>query len=244
MSTFFHKNLRAKIIRYLNSSSSDRKTIQEIIKYLTTHFYDTVIFGGMIRDLALFGAKGFNSDIDIVIDTDPTTLKEIIDARYKTKTNRFGGLKLLVEKQRLDIWPLCETWAIKQGYIKQNGIASLPNTTFFNYDAIVYHVTKKKLIYKKHYFEDISKRVLDINLEPNPNPQFMALKALRTLQGRDIAISLRLAIYITQHISQENLRIGDKKIFDEISQYVERTLSSEYFTPTQNSLPLPLPPSQ
>ena len=49
---------------------------------------DVYIFGGILRDLALFGKKGFNSDIDLVVEGDWTNLVPYL-LFLKAKKNKF-----------------------------------------------------------------------------------------------------------------------------------------------------------
>ena len=46
--------------------------ISEFIDFLDSSIYDgnIYLFGGIIRDLAMFGREGFKSDVDIVVDGD------------------------------------------------------------------------------------------------------------------------------------------------------------------------------
>jgi predicted nucleotidyltransferase len=77
---------------------------------------DVYLFGGVLRDLALYGKKGFKSDIDLVVEGDWSDLVSYID-HIGARKNKFGGYRLIVGEWPVDIWNAEETWAIKQGHV-------------------------------------------------------------------------------------------------------------------------------
>lgn len=139
---------------------------------------DIYLFGGILRDLALLGKRGFNSDIDLVVEGDWTHLAEHLE-RMGAHKNKFGGYRLDVAEWPIDIWNAKETWAIKQKIIPYQGVSSLIETTVLNWDAILMNWRTREFIYRKDYFEDINSGKLDIVLEKNPNPLGMAVRVFR-----------------------------------------------------------------
>lgn len=145
---------------------------------------DVYLFGGLLRDLALSGRKGFNSDIDLVVEGDWSHL--VTHLQYlKAHKNKFGGYRLTLGGWPIDIWNAKDTWAIKKGLIPYKGISSLINTTVLNWDAILMNWRTREFIYRKNYFEEIDSRTLDIVLEENPNPLGMAVRVFRHLCLKD-----------------------------------------------------------
>ena len=145
---------------------------------------DVYLFGGVLRDLALLGRKGFNSDIDLVVEGNWSHFVTYLESLNVDK-NKFGGYRLTVDGWPVDIWNAKETWAIKQGLVPYKGIASLTETTVLNWDAILMNWRTKNFVYRKNYFEEINSRVLDIVLEKNPNPLGMAVRVFRHLCLKD-----------------------------------------------------------
>lgn len=138
-----------------------------------------VLIGGMLRDLALFGNAQFRSDLDFVIDPrDPDLFHEHMSF-IGAKENRFGGYSLPSNKWQVDVWPLQKTWAHSAGHVTVKTFGDLRKVTFFDCDAIIYDVSKKKISAKAGYFERLRQRVLDVNLRPNPNPAGNAVRAFR-----------------------------------------------------------------
>lgn len=195
---------------------------------------DIYIFGGMLRDLTLFGVTGFTSDIDIVVDGDwdlayPKLMK------LGAIKNKFGGLRLCHGKVPIDIWLAKETWAVRNGYVSYGGVASLVETTVINWDAILMNWRTKSFIYRDNYFEDIDNRYIDIVLEYNPNPLGMFVRILRYILLKDArSISFSVAKYLyksANRYSYEDVREAEfssygascihKKIYE---TFKERTL--------------------
>ncbi len=139
---------------------------------------DIYLFGGIIRDLALFGPRAFNSDIDIVVDGDLTSLVPTLENHGAIK-NKFGGYRLYIENWPIDIWQASETWAIKSGFVNYEGISSLINTTVLNWDAILMNWRTENFIFGEKYFQELQSRSLKIILAKNPNPLGMLVRILR-----------------------------------------------------------------
>lgn len=172
----------------------------------------------MLRDLALTGSVGFSSDIDIVT-TAPEHVLESAIAGFSPKKNRFGGYRFVVQGCSYDIWRLENTWAVKQGFAKVESFKDLLNTTFFNLDAIAYHLSEKKILTNKDYFSSLQQGSLEINLEANPNPSGMASRALRIVQFKDIALSPGLSEYVIKYAKQGNLGRANNLVLDALKEF-------------------------
>lgn len=162
------------------------KSLAEFLNFITDALPDgdVYLFGGVLRDLALLGRKGFNSDIDIVVEGNWSNCVTYLESLGAHK-NKFGGYRLEVAGWPIDIWNAKETWAIKQGLVQYKGIVSLTETTVLNWDAILMNWRTRAFIYRKNYLESIKSRVLDIVLEKNPDPLGMVVRVLRHLCLKD-----------------------------------------------------------
>ena len=182
------------------------------------------IFGGVLRDLALLGRKGFNSDIDLVVEGDWSSFVKYL-TYLNAKKNKFGGYRLMVGKWPVDVWNAEETWAIKEGLIPYKGIASLTETTVLNWDAILMNWRSKKFIFRENYFEDINSRVIDVILEENPNPIGMAVRVFRNLYIKE-AMKIRESAlnYLTKTAKTYSFEIIRNS---EIQSYGEAVISKE-----------------
>lgn len=168
------------------SISYPSKSITEFLDFMTAAVPrgDVYLFGGVLRDLALLGQRGFNSDIDLVVEGDWDNCVDYLESLGARK-NKFGGYRLNVADWPVDIWNAKETWAIRQGFVQYKGIASLTETTVLNWDAILMNWRTQIFVHRKSYLEDIKTRVLDIVLAQNPNPLGMAVRVFRHLCTKD-----------------------------------------------------------
>jgi hypothetical protein len=157
---------------------------------------EVYIFGGVLRDLALLGRRGFNSDVDIVVEGELVHFSRYLEL-CGAKRNRFGGYRINVDGWPIDIWSAEETWAIRKGLVQYNGIGSLINTTVLNWDAILMNWRTKNFICGPKYLQSLRDRALDIVLEQNPNPLGMAVRVFRHLSLKDAkSISVTAVAYL------------------------------------------------
>lgn len=167
------------------------------------------LFGGLIRDVALYGKRGFASDIDVVIDGDWDVISDYLSGRG-AKRNRFGGFRFVFDGWPIDVWSAEETWAIKHGCIEYRGISSLTDTTILNWDSILMNWRTKNFIHPKTYFPQLVKRHLELVLEENPNPLGMAVRVFRHLCSKDASKvgpkALNYLCRISQSYSLESLQ--------------------------------------
>ena len=246
--------------------SSNYRGRGEILRMLPeiNKFGRVVVFGGILRDLHLFGNKNFCSDIDLVIDTKDLDGFHNHMISIGAKFNRYLGYRTKIGIWRVDIWPLQNTWAHREGYVEIKGFEDLLNTTFFGCDAILYDISNKNLVTKRGYFEEMSMKLLEINLLPNPNPLGNSVRAFRYAIDKNFIWSHGLSLYIAKRIDElgwsaliEHEWQSHKSIFikeldrhtfeKELSYYLSQRNNKSYFEVSckrirQLELPLqPLP---
>lgn len=134
-------------------------------------------FGGVLRDIALYGGSRFSSDVDLVYVGNKDYFLECIPER--AIKNRFGGYRFKSEKWDIDIWHVEDTWAFKSHRVEYRNILSLLDTTITNWDAILYSLYDGRVICKPDYFTDLSSGYLDVVLEDNPNKLGAVVRVLR-----------------------------------------------------------------
>lgn len=159
---------------------------------------DLVIFGGMVRDLFLFNITEFKSDIDLVTSASSREIFECIK-NFNPVRNKFGGYRLFHLGLPFDIWSLQDTWAIREGHVKGKTIEDLCKTTFFNCDAIIYDVFIERIHTCPGYRKSMLKKLLDINLKPNPSPQKMANKAIQMCMEKEFSLTIQLCQFVLEH---------------------------------------------
>lgn len=196
----FSNSLRQKVRRFLRSHQYNRREVLRFIEEAKC-FGDVAIFGGMLRDMAAFGRRGFSSDVDVVIRPFHSGGIESLAEKMDAKKNKFGGYRAKLGCWMVDFWNVEDTWAFSQGIVEGSGFKDLVRTTFFTTDAVVYELTSGKLHYSDEFLPHISNRVLDINLEHNPNQIGAVLRTFRSLVNRETVLAPRLYQYIMNCIS-------------------------------------------
>ena len=174
------KTAPALIDAELNKTKNGDETIVDFFSKNIDIFEDVVLFGWAIRDIFLFGEINPDSDLDFVVRCDKERLKKML-ASFNPVENKFGGFRFLFGQRQIDVWPLEETWAIKNGYSRKFGsvaagrpsasMMDLLNTTLFNVDSVYYRVNKGNLICSTFFLNGIRNNILKLNLEKNPSPQ-------------------------------------------------------------------------
>jgi hypothetical protein len=145
---------------------------------------DVYLFGGVLRDVALFGRRGFTSDIDLVVEGNWNHCVKYL-ASLGAHQNKFGGFRLQLAGWPIDIWNATDTWAIREGFVTYRGIASLTETTVLNWDAILMNWRTGTFVCREGYLEDLRERTLDVVLVANPNPLGMIVRVFRHLCYKD-----------------------------------------------------------
>ncbi|MCQ3000763.1 hypothetical protein NLO98_13500 [Pseudomonas syringae] len=190
---------KKRIVRFFDSSKRS-----EVLSFIThlSHVGEVLVFGGLLRDIALFGSKGFNSDIDLVVDCSVEGLKAFFDGgKHAFKRNKFGGYRLEVGGWTVDVWPIRETWAFKHTPITYVGRESLLLTTITNWDSVIYSFKDKKIISSSCYLDCIRYGELDIVLTDNPNEAGVLMRVIKAICDKHAKVLMpRLLGYLKQEL--------------------------------------------
>ena len=142
---------------------------------------EVAIVGGLVRDIIRYGVdRRPISDIDLVVEGSPSAV-EVVAKRLGANRNRFGGFNFSNEYCKVDFWALSTTWARANANVTISKVSDLLDSTFFNWDAVLYSVTERKAIFKDNYLKDLSEKVLEINLETTASHKGNLIRALRRL---------------------------------------------------------------
>ena len=194
-----NQSLKKRIIRFFESPK--RSDVFDFIQGASS-LGEVLVFGGLLRDIALFGGKNFNSDIDLVLDCSPEQLFSFFnECVYLSRRNKFGGYRVEVGGWTVDIWPIRETWAFKQGYVFFKNRESLLLTTITNWDAIAFSFKDRKIIARPSYLECLKLGELEIVMERNPNPIGVLMRVIRSICDRQAKILMpKLVKYLKQEL--------------------------------------------
>ena len=200
----------------MSSSSYSRDEIRFFIDSIK-HLGDIVIIGGMLRDFAVLGIENFNSDVDLVIQTNDKEKLEYTLSKFDVHKNKFGGYRIKIGKWYVDLWAFDSTWAFRKGFVEGKGFKDLCKTTFFNWDGIVYEINAGAIHAIEGYIDYINDRLLDVNLIPNPNPMGNVIKVFRYYEKYNAILMPRLVNYVYQlikDVSFEDICLFENKSHD------------------------------
>jgi hypothetical protein len=193
-----------------------KRSIANTVVDLERHQWPAVYFGGTLRALLLGrltrGIPNRPRDIDIVVKGPSSEELERAFAADTTRKTRFGGLHLRRFEWEFDVWPLQETYAFRNCRNAAT-FADLPQTTFFNLEAVAVDVWpfagggRNLYTADDSFFTAFLKQELEINNEENPFPELCVVRSLVLAASLHWQIGPRLSRYLA--IVGEHLKEGD-----------------------------------
>lgn len=217
------KSLETIIIDYLENYPPSLELFQRLKQ--AGNLY---LIGGVLREYRDKGAIQDLRDIDIIIDISRRSIWEGILETYRPKRNNFGGYKLVCSALIVDIWPLEETWAYREGYVvcrPEEYVQSLPETVFLSLDAIVYDFNGD-IWYDEKYLDAMNRRVIDVVLEKNPRILLNILRAMVLKKRYGMRFSDGLRKILREQMEQESDLAG-KLLEIQEKRYRKEILSGE-----------------
>lgn len=214
-------NLREQLGAFLRSLEQQWPGVREVLEIIKQKKWPAVICGGTIRSQILKG-NSLPKDLDIIIDFAEKGEIEKAFRRFPQKKTKLGGISLKVKHWDIDMWPLEETWAIKNTNFQfKPTFQDYTRTTFLNIDAIAVDLWvkpgKKRRVYSNHFFDGLINRTIEINLMENPDPLGCIVKSIVLSKRYHFKIGPRLARYIVSHMEENDLndvrRIYKEKYF-------------------------------
>lgn len=219
------KAAKKRIRRFFDEPMAERRVVARFIDELAV-CSNVFVFGGALRDISLLGVPSFSSDVDIVVQVHDSDAFIDILGRHEAIENKFGGHRARFGRWNFDVWEVSRTWAFSKGVVEARSPLSLLETTFFNWDAILYDWQSGSLHHGQNYFSDLSQRYLELVLEENPNTMGALVRTLRTLSLSDeILTGPRLSTFVVDHfenisnkeiLSFEACRFSSKRLSDEL----------------------------
>lgn len=192
--------LTARAERFFAPTSPRMEELQEDLISKLSQIGNVLIVGGLIRDLAFYGADERPiADIDFVV-TGRVRQLSLLAESLGAVPNRFGGFGLKKGGYKVDFWSLHNTWAKVHRHARVNSPKDLIRTTFFDWDAVVYNVSSRELHAIPSYIDRLNKRVLDLNLVENPSVHGNLVRALRRLVMWDAKPGRKLSAFLGEHL--------------------------------------------
>ena len=195
-------HLADTVSRFVASKQpSSIELVQDLMRPLG-ELGELCIIGGLIRDLAFYGLDDRPlSDVDLVVRARPAALARFAE-RVGAVENRFGGFGLKTSGFKADFWALSSTWAKRAGHVSVHKAADLAKCTFFDWDAAVYSLKKKKVYAIDSYLDRLRSRTLDVNLLATPSEKGNLVRSLRRIVLWDARPGATLRRFIKRTISR------------------------------------------
>jgi len=200
------RDLRSRLGRFVATDSKRHfPHLHFVLEGLRNNDYPAFLCGGAVRSFMLCN-NSVPRDLDIILGyVSRERLEALFPDHIRGKTG-LGGLKLQVRDWSIDMWPIQETWAFKEGKVVGRGFSDYPKTVFLNIDAIAIELFSRKRqrreIYSKGFFEAIAERTIELNFEENPAPAECIVKALHIAEKFKFVIGPRLARYMLSYTNR------------------------------------------
>lgn len=218
-------DLTKRIKRFLSRERKRDRSLANLLDGLGS-CEDVYLFGGILRDIALYGISRLESDIDLVCVGTRDLLCSVVEENcLGFEKNRFGGFRVETEHWLVDLWNAEDTWAFRRGGRPYDGVESLLSTTITNWESILYRLDGCRLIHAQDYFKDLNERYLHVVFERNPNPLGMYVRILRAYACKEASV---LSSRATQVLS-DALKVYS---FDDLSNYEKAHCEVNYIDET------------
>ncbi|MCZ4290805.1 hypothetical protein [Hoeflea alexandrii] len=214
---------KKRIRRFFDEPVAERRAVSKFIDEVTVGA-DVFVFGGALRDISLLGLPHFTSDVDIVVQVHDYDAFSDVLCQFDANRNKFGGHRVRFGRWNFDVWEVASTWAFSVGAVEARSHLSLLETTFFNWDAILYDWRSGSLHHRQDYFSDLSAKYLELVLEDNPNTVGAFVRTLRTLC---ISEEIRTGPRLSRFIKENLLEISNEEILSyENESFATKRLSA------------------
>ena len=181
-------DLVKRIRRFLLRERKRDEVLSSLLDHLASS-EDVYLFGGVIRDIALYGISGLECDIDLVYVGSHEQIDAMVKKNdFRFKRNRFGGFRVETKRWFVDLWSAEDTWAFRKGGCQYDGVESLLGTTITNWESILCRLEGWELVYRENYFRDLNDRYLHVVFDKNPNPLGMYVRILRAYACKDASV--------------------------------------------------------
>ncbi len=204
------KDIRQSFTVFLRHQREATGAIHDAVR---EHKWKAFVFGGTPRGVLDEGPTYRPRDLDLVFDDAHFAEFAKTFAERITRRTRFGGLHLRVNNMEIDAWPLSGTWAFREGLVGDVSFEALPQTTFFNADAIAISLTPQtrgREFYEAGFQNAWEKKVLDINLEKNPFPALCVVRAFRLASSFHFHFAPKLVRYLADNMDA----LGDEELMN------------------------------
>ena len=205
--------LRKRLSRFINSRPKWRDQLDDVLLKFHDLADSVYLCGGAIREFLLNDAFQ-PRDIDLIVeDVDLKDLKGLFPVE-NVQINRFGGLTVVWQNWKIDVWPVSCTMAFTHKVFSNYDIDDYTKSTFLNLDAVAVQLFstpgKKRKLYENGFFDAILTKTIEVNFEESPFPELCIVRSLQLARKYRFAIGPMLAEYISNRLEETNLKELEK----------------------------------
>ncbi|MGD8862432.1 MAG: hypothetical protein PVI30_20645 [Myxococcales bacterium] len=154
MPSFSRKDAEREIGAWLESDVVVTPVVECLARSLTSAHH-ILLVGGVLRD-HLIRPGTVSKDVDVIVDG-MTTL-ELAERLPRAKRNFYGGLNLEIEACTVDIWPLADTYHIREFGLEPT-ISNFLGGAPFNMDKVAYDITTRRF-FEKGFLRGLRQRTI------------------------------------------------------------------------------------
>jgi|ERR1700723_6518 len=240
LSTYFDRLLDSEP-RAAEFSNTAWQIVRLIAKRASQRNWSAYLVGGAIRDLALSGGTRTPRDVDFVFcEATQNELAAEFDDLSSVRKTSFGGLRYQHNDVLIDIWPLKDTFALRERQTVR--IQDVPQHAFLDVEAVAVDLSPRsshsRHIVENGFTQAVLSRTLDVNYIDNPFPEVCIVKAFRTAISLKLAMRRRLVEYVSNRkwdlsalMEAQKLHYGDvmlgKSELEEILGFVAKRSREE-----------------
>lgn len=217
-----------KINCMLKKQKCDKK-ICDFFSDIEADDIECVMIGGAIRD-AINGRTP--RDIDLIINIeDPKKLEWILEKNcINYQKNVFNGYKLYFSKDIYDVWLMKDHYSFKQNFY-QAELKYLKETTFTNYDSLIYDIKRKNLEIN-YYQKCVAEKRIDFVgdekvIKNNPMPCMNVMKILKTKKETSYELSEGVQSYLWEFYKMNKERYH-KMLEAEYRRHYQQEMDIEF----------------
>ncbi len=197
------RSLKRRLDRFFwDNNSTETVLLRQLFKTHFEQFEGVGVIGGLVRDFARGGRSAFKSDIDLVVEGSADEVA-MLAKRVGATANRFGGFGFMAGPWKIDFWALKQTWAVAEGHVTVDGLADVVQCTFFDWDAAIYDLRRKRVVCTDGYLDRIRDRRLEIALRSNPGELGNLLRAARRILSWGLRPGPELRRFIRESLDNQ-----------------------------------------
>lgn len=217
---FFLEKVESHITNSFNQLLNENLFILGVFNDLINDGFESVIFGGWVRDRVIELITGENiksKDIDFVCKGKKGLSKQFF-GKQKVSENMFGGYFIECPMMHIDIWELNKTYLISKNCLSKE-FSSLLQTADYTINSIIYYPQQgqsKSYLLDFGCIESIKNKEMDFLADEIAFPIIQAARAAIFSAKFNLSLSPTIEIFIKKTCSND---LNIKKVLAGIDKF-------------------------